>query len=125
MKAKGFKVLIEELKQRISTKSEKLRCYRARDNQYRQQKLSQSNQKALHQELGGKVTPAQVPSNAEEAKEFWSILWDNPVLYKQDVELLQEFELELEDVSIQDKVETTKEDVTMQLRNMLNWKATG
>ena len=125
MKAKGFKVLIEELKQRISAKSEKLRCYRARDNQYRQNEISQCNQKVFHQELGGKVTPAQVPSNAEEAKEFWSILWANPVPYKQDVESLKEVELELEDANIQDKVETTKEDVTMQLRNMPNWKAAG
>ena len=79
----------------------------------------------MHQESGGKVTPAQVPSNAEKAKEFWSILCDNPVPYKQDVEWLKEFELELEYVNIQDKVETTNEDVTMQLRNMPNWKATG
>ena len=62
MKAKGFKVVIEELKQRISAK-------------YRQNKLSQCNQKkAFYQELGGKVTPAQVSSDAEEVKEFWSIL---------------------------------------------------
>ena len=31
-----FKVVIEELKQRISARSEKLRCYHARANQYRQ-----------------------------------------------------------------------------------------
>ena len=79
----------------------------------------------MHQELGGKVTPAQVPSNAEEAKEFWSILWDNSVPYKEDAEWLKEVELELENVNIQEKVETTKEDVKMQLRNMSNWKATG
>ena len=125
MKAKCFKVVIEELKQRISAKSEKLRFYRAWDNQYRQNKLSRCNQKASYQELGGKVRPAQVPSNAEEAKEFWSILWDNPVPYKDDAEWLKEVELELENVNVQDKVETTKEDVTMQLRNMPNWKATG
>ena len=78
----------------------------------------------MYQELGGKVTPAQVPSYAEEAKEFWSIFWDNPVPYKEDAEWLKEVELELENVNIQDKVETTREDVTMQLRNMPNWKAT-
>ena len=70
MKAKGLKVVIEKLKQRISAKSEKLRFYRARDNQYMQNKLFRCNQKALYQELDGKVTPAQVPSNAEEAKDF-------------------------------------------------------
>ena len=70
MKAKGFKTITEELKQRISAKSEKLRFYRARDNQYMQNKLFRCNQKALYQELDDQVTPAQVPSNAEEAKEF-------------------------------------------------------
>ena len=124
MKAKGFKVVIEELKQRISAKSEKLICYPARDNQYRQNKLSRCNQKALFQDLGGKVTPAQVASNAEEAKEFWSILWDNPLPYKEDADWLREVELELENVNIQDKVEITKEDITLQLRNMPNWKTT-
>ena len=39
IKVKGFKVVIEELKQRISAKSKKLRHYQARDNQYRQIKI--------------------------------------------------------------------------------------
>ena len=39
IKAKGFKVVVEELKQRITAKSEKLRGYHARDSQYRQNKL--------------------------------------------------------------------------------------
>ena len=124
MKKKGFKVVSEELKQRIFAKSEKLRFYSARDNQYRQKKLFRCNQKASYQELGGKVRPVQVLSNAKEAKEFWSILWDNPVPYKEDAEWLKEVQLELENVNIQEKIETTKEDVTMQLRNMPNWKAT-
>ena len=89
MKAKDFKVVIEELKQRISPKSE------------------------------------QVQSKAQERKEFQSILWGNPVPYKQDTEWLKEVELELENVNIQGKVERTKEDDTMQLRNMPHWKATG
>ena len=108
MKAKGFKVVIEELKQRISAKSEKLRFYRAQGNQHRQNKLLRCNQKALCQELGGKVRPAQVPSNAEEAQEFWNILWDNPVPYKEDAEWLKEVELQLEKVNNHEKVETTK-----------------
>ena len=79
----------------------------------------------MFQDLGGKVTPAQVSSNSEEAKEFWSILWDNPLPYKEDADWLREVELELENVNIQDKVEITKEDITLQLRNMPNWKTTG
>ena len=61
----------------------------------------------------------------QKKRKFWSILWDNPVPYKKDAEWLKEFEQELENVNIQDKVDTTKEDVTMQLKNMANSKATG
>ena len=64
MKAKGFKLVIEGLTQRISTKSGRLIYYRTRENQYRQNKLFRCNQKSLHQELDGKERPAQVPSNA-------------------------------------------------------------
>ena len=70
MKAKGFKVVNDGLKHRISAKSEKLRCYRTRRNQYRQKKLFRFNQKALYQELRGKEKPAEVPSDTEEGKEF-------------------------------------------------------
>ena len=72
-----------------------------------------------------KERSTQVPPNVEEAKEFWSKLWDNPVPYKEDAEWLKEFELELENVNIQENVDITKEDARMQLRKMPNWKAPG
>ena len=68
VKAKGFKVVIEELKQRISANSDNLRRYRARNNPHTNNKLFRCNQKTLHQKLGGKERFAQVPLNAEVAK---------------------------------------------------------
>ena len=79
----------------------------------------------MYQELGGKERYTQVPSNAEESKEFWSKFWDNLVQYKEDTEWLNEVELELEISNIQENVEKTKEDVTMQLRKIPNRKAPG
>ena len=38
---------------------------------------------------------------------------------------MKEVELELGNVNIQENVEMTKEDVTMQLRKMQNWRAPG
>ena len=111
------------MKQRISAKSEKLRRYHAGGNQYKQNKLFRSNQRTLYEELGRKKRSTQVQPNGEEAKEFWSKLWDNPVRYKEDAEWLKEVELELENVNIQENVEITKEDVTKQLRKMPNCKA--
>ena len=54
-----------------------------------------------------KKRPAEVPSNTEEAIEFWSKLWDNPVPFKENAEWLKEVALELENANIQDKVEIT------------------
>ena len=48
IKVKGSKVVAEELKQTISAKSEKLRDYSARGNQYKQNKLFRWNQKTLY-----------------------------------------------------------------------------
>ena len=45
IKAKGFKALIEELKQRIFAKSEKLRRYRARGNQYKKKNFFDATKK--------------------------------------------------------------------------------
>ena len=69
-KWKKDKVVIEELKQKISAQSEKLRRCLARGNQYRQNKLFRCNQKALLQELGGNERSRKVPPDAEEVKEF-------------------------------------------------------
>ena len=77
----------------------------------------------MYQELGGKERSTQIPLCAEEAKEFWSKLWDNSVSCKEDAEWLKEVDLELKNVNIQENVEITKEDLTMQLRKMPNWKA--
>ena len=72
-----------------------------------------------------KERSTQVPPNVEEVKEFWSKLWNSPVPYKKDAEWLKEVELELKVFNIQENVEITQEDVTMQLRNMPNWKTPG
>ena len=79
----------------------------------------------MYEDLGGKERSRQVPSNAEEAKKFWSKLWDNPVPYKEDAEWLKKVELKFENVNIQENVEITKEDVAKQLRKIPNCKAPG
>ena len=52
-------------------------------------------------------------------------MWDSPVPCKEVAECLKEVELKLENISIQEDVKITKEDVTKQLRKMPNWRAPG
>ena len=50
---KEFKTVTEELKPRIKVKTRKLKRFKARVTQNRQNELFCSNQKALYEELGG------------------------------------------------------------------------
>ena len=51
IKGKGFSTVIEERKQRISAKTLKLKHYKLRVKQYRQNGTFKNNQKALSEEL--------------------------------------------------------------------------
>ena len=44
---KGLSVVLEELKQRVLAKSQKIRRYQDRTEQYKQNRMFQSNQKRL------------------------------------------------------------------------------
>ena len=66
IKAEAFTV-IEELKQRISAKTLKLKCCELRVKQYRQNRTFKNNKKALYEELNGKMRQEQVMPDAEES----------------------------------------------------------
>ena len=51
-----------------------------------------NNQKALHEELDGKIRQEQVMPDAEESIKFWSELWDNPVNHDRNAELITTIE---------------------------------
>ena len=66
-KNKGLSVVIEELKQRQLAKSAKIKRYEQRIKQYRQNRLFQTDQRKLYQELNGEVRAENVIPNAEES----------------------------------------------------------
>ena len=69
IKIKGFKVIIGEQKQRFSAKSEKLRRYRARVNQYNTVKTNFSDAtKSIVSRVRWKERSTQIPDNGEETK---------------------------------------------------------
>ena len=115
-KTEGFKTVIEELEQCISTKALKFKCYNSRVKQYRQNSTFKNNQKALHETLDGKMRDGQVS---------WSELWDNSFHYDRNAEWQMTVEKELECVTQQGNVNIIKEDVSIRLRKMPNWKAPG
>ena len=72
LKKKGVVVVLEELKQRILAKTGKVERYQSRIEQYRQNRIFQSNQKRLFEMLGNEERDNSVVPDIEESMRFWS-----------------------------------------------------
>ena len=77
VKTKGLAVVTEELKQRVTAVGKKIKRYESRREQYRQNRLFQSNQKRLFDMIDGIERGINILPDAEECRQFWSGIWDN------------------------------------------------
>ena len=73
---KGLSVVLEELKQRVLAKSQKIRRYQDRTEQYKQNRMFQSNQKRLFEKIENMETDNTITPDADESKAFWGNIWD-------------------------------------------------
>ena len=70
VKRKGFKTVIEELKQKMLAKSAKVRSYQQRIEQFRQSRIFDFDQKKMYTEFNGDgLRPSDLP-NVEESKKI-------------------------------------------------------
>ena len=125
LREKGFKLVMEELKQRIKAKAFKVKRYTSRIQQYRQNRLFQGNQRALYQEIGGAKRQRQIPPNENEAKEFWKELWEKEVSHSSEADWLEQVKNEMKDKKKQENVSLEKNDLLQQLMKTSNWKSPG
>ena len=122
---KGTETVHEELRQRVIAIAAKLQRYDSRDLQLRQNKLFQSNQKRLFEEIEGKARQEAVVPDAEESKEFWSGIWDVPVEHNKNAEWLKKLENHTRDVPKQLNVKLEINSLKQKLKKMPNWKGPG
>ena len=78
VKRKGAEVVHEEVRQRLVVAGAKLEKYDNKTEQNRQNRLFESNQKRLLNELEG-TQRESVITDAEESRRFWSDIWDQAV----------------------------------------------
>ena len=104
MKKKGLAVVLEELKQRILAKTGKIKRYQSRIEQYRHNRMFQSNQKRLFEMLENEERDNSVVPDTEESIRFWSSIWDNPVSHNTGAEWLKDVENELVGVQKQNDI---------------------
>ena len=69
IKKKGIRTVIEELKQRLHVKTEKLKRYEERINQYQINRMFVQNQKRVYQQMGETRNINNDKPNHEEGKQ--------------------------------------------------------
>ena len=115
MNKKGLSVVLEELKQRVLAKSQKIRSYQDRNEQYKQNRMFKSNQKRLFEKIQNMETDNTITPDADESKAFWGNIWDNLLDYNSGADWLKK---------VEDKLSAPAK-VIKQLRKLANWKAPG
>ena len=68
-------VHLEEINQKVLAKEGRLKRYRQRVKQYRQNKSFQNNERKFYQQLGGDDTETYQQSDAKETERFWTEIW--------------------------------------------------
>ena len=78
-------IQLEEINQKVLAKERRLKRYRQRVKQYRQNKTFQNNERKFCQQLGGDDTKICKEPDAKETKRFWTEMWQ-PKTYNQKAE---------------------------------------
>jgi hypothetical protein len=123
LKAKGFNVVIEEMKQRITSKSAKIKRYQNRIKQYQDNKSFSSNQGRFFKNLDGGESKTIAP-NPEEATQFWKGIWGENISHKNDAEWIERVKTNLRGPK-QANINITNCDVKKQIKSMPKWKGPG
>ena len=122
LRRKGFTLVMEELKQRITAKATKVKRYDNRIKQFQDNRNSQTNQGRFFKILEGNEGRTK-PPNAEEATTFWKGIWRTKVEHKRDAEWI-DIAKEVSSEK-QNTVKITKNDVWRKLKSMQDCKGAG
>nr|XP_054761414.1 uncharacterized protein LOC129267815 [Lytechinus pictus] len=123
IRRKGRKIVVEELKQRITSTTAKVKRYTDRVSQYRQNSLFENNQKRFYQEINGKMKDEVPPPDAAIA--FWSNIWSQPHNHNQEAMWLKTTKEECATIVAQDDLTINKGKLEKIIRKMAPWKAAG
>ena len=125
VREKGYNVVIEELRQRITANNIKIKSYNDRCDHFRQNRLFISNQQRLLQELEGNKNEPPVVPDAESSKGFWNSIWSESKVYNGQADWLNDIEENLGTIRKQETLTVTEAMVEEQIKKILSWKAPG
>ena len=117
-------VVIDKLKQRITAIAAKVRRYQGWVDSYRQNRLSENNQRQFYRELDQEEERCDDEQPvAEELKQFWGNIWSHSADHK-DANWLQHLRSEV-NVKKQEKTDINTGSLKKILGRIPNWKSPG
>ena len=111
---------MEELKQRITAKANKVKQYDNRIKQFQDNRNFETNQGRFFKNLEGKEERTK-PLSAEDATAFWKGMWSAKVEHKRYAEWIDKAKEKMP-YGKQNTVKITKDDVKRKLNSMPDWK---
>ena len=122
---RGTLAVKEDLKQRIKAKSATVERFEARIKSYKQNKLFNTNQKRLYEQLKhGKSSENAIPE-VEPTKRYWENIWSNPVNHRRNADWIKDVKNQERGRTKQQEINISVRKVKEQLKKVPNWKAPG
>ena len=126
---KGYKHVIEEVKQRLQAKAGKIRRYKKKQQTFLDNNLFQNNQRNFYRKLekrGSDPTPIDcTPEDQTRTLNFWKNIWENEAGHNTEAEWLDGVQENFESVNQQEEFQITTERVTARVKGMTNWSSPG
>lgn len=125
VRRKGIAAVTEVLKQRIKVEATKVRQYKERNRQYRENQLFESSEARFYQSLDKDETGEIAPPDSNQSKEFWQNIWSQEKKHNGKAEWLNDITKECDKIERQNSIEIDEESLTAALRKTAAWKAPG
>ena len=122
---RGTAAVKEDLKQRIKAKAATIERFENRTKAYKQNKLFNTNQKRLYEQLRNGESNQNATPEAEPTKRYWENIWSNPVTHRENAEWIKKAKNQERNRVRQQNINITVTKVREQLKKVPNWKAPG
>ena len=112
---------LKEINQKVLVKEGRLKRYRQRVKQYKQNRTFQNNERKFYQQLGGHDTKTYQQRDPKETEHFWTKIWQ-PKKHNEKAEWINNMTTELEGLKEGPKGEIHIELLKKTLKKISNWK---
>lgn len=120
--------VLDQLKQILAVKSNRLRRYRESDLRRKQNKLFQTNEKQFYRSIQNDNVQGQnqgeVP-DAQEVNKYWRDIWTQSKQHNSNADWITAVKDECKEIPVMNSHSVDTEDVKRAIKKTMNWKGTG